>query len=389
MSPTSWRSRPLRERAILAGRESRSRHAELGGALTELRLLAETAGASVRGEVLQRRGPVRASTFLSRGKIDEVRTLSGEEQATLLLLDDDLSPAQSRNLGVELNMKVVDRTGLILDIFSRRARTREARIQVELAQLEYLLPRLTRMWEHLSRLGGGIGTRGPGETQLEVDRRRVRERIAKLRRELERVVKERRVQRRGRRDCYKVSLVGYTNAGKSTLFNALTRASVYVEDQPFATLDPTTRVFPVTRGTRALLTDTVGFIRKLPPHLVASFRATLEEVAEADLLLHVVDAAEPDIDAHIQAVETVLESIGALGRPRLAVFNKIDAVSDEVSVLGLHARYPGAVFVSALTREGLPELREATLRHLLDGAGRERAPARAGASARGDGSAES
>ncbi|HXL15277.1 MAG TPA: GTPase HflX [Methylomirabilota bacterium] len=376
MSPTSWRSRPLRERAILAGREQRTRRAELGDALTELRLLAETAGATVRGEVLQRRGPIRASTFLSKGKIDEVRTLSGEEQATLLLLDDDLSPAQSRNLGEQLNMKVVDRTGLILDIFSRRARTREARIQVELAQLEYLMPRLTRMWEHLSRLGGGIGTRGPGETQLEVDRRRVRERIAKLRRELERVVKERRVQRRGRRDCYKVSLVGYTNAGKSTLFNALTRASVYVENQLFATLDPTTRVFPVTRGAKALLTDTVGFIRKLPPHLVVSFRATLEEVTEADLLLHVVDATEPDIDAHIHAVETVLEAIGALGRPRLSIFNKIDAVSDEVSVLGLRARYPGAVFASALTREGLPELREATMRCLLDGARRDGAPTR-------------
>jgi GTP-binding protein HflX len=376
MSPTSWRSRPLRERAILAGLKPRTPQAENGDCLTELRLLAETAGAQVRGEVLQRRGPVRASTFLSKGKIDEVRTLSGEEQATLLLLDDDLSPAQSRNLGEQLNMKVVDRSGLILDIFSRRARTREARLQVELAQLEYLLPRLTRMWEHLSRLGGGIGTRGPGETQLEVDRRRVRERIAKLKRELDHVVKERRVQRRGRRDCFKASLVGYTNAGKSTLFNALTRASVYVEDQLFATLDPTTRVFSVNRDTRALLTDTVGFIRKLPPHLVASFRATLEEVAEADLLLHVIDATEPDIDAHIQAVETVLESIGAMGIPRLSVFNKIDAVSDEVSALGLRARYPGAVFASALTREGLPELKEATMRHLRDGSRRGGAPSR-------------
>ncbi len=371
MSPTSWRSRPLSERAILAGLKTRTRQGESGDGLIELRLLAETAGATVCGEVLQRRGPVRASTFLSKGKIDEVRTLSGEEKATLLLLDDDLSPAQSRNLGEQLNMKVVDRTGLILDIFSRRARTREARIQVELAQLQYLLPRLTRMWEHLSRLGGGIGTRGPGETQLEVDRRRIRERIAKLKRELERVVNERRVQRRGRRDSYKVSLVGYTNAGKSTLFNALTRANVYVEDQPFATLDPTTRVFSVNRDTRALLTDTVGFIRKLPPHLIASFRATLEEVTEADLLLHVVDATEPDTDAHIQAVETVLESIGALGRPRLSVFNKIDAVSDEVSALGLRARYPGAVFASALTREGLPELREATMQRLLESAGRK------------------
>jgi len=366
MSPTSWRSRPLRERAILAGLKGRTSPREDAECLTELRLLAETAGATVRGEVLQRRGPVRASTFLSKGKIDEVRVLSGEEKATLLLLDDDLSPAQSKNLGEQLSMKVVDRTGLILDIFSRRARTREARIQVELAQLQYLLPRLTRLWEHLSRLGGGIGTRGPGETQLEVDRRRVRERIAKLRRELDGVVKERRVQRRGRRDCFKASLVGYTNAGKSTLFNALTKATVYVENMPFATLDPTTRVFSVGRETRALLTDTVGFIRKLPPHLVASFRATLEEVTEADLLIHVVDATEPDIDAHIEAVENVLESIGALTRPRLTVFNKIDALPDEVTMLGLRARFPGAVFVSAVTRDGFPELRASTMQYLVD-----------------------
>jgi len=366
MSPTSWRSRPPSERAILAGLKTKGPQGSHEEELTELKLLAETAGAQVRGAVLQRRGPIKAATFLSKGKIAEVRALSAEEQATLLLLDEDLSPAQSRNLGEELEMKIVDRTGLILDIFSRRARTREARLQVELAQLEYLLPRLTRMWEHLSRLGGGIGTRGPGETQLEVDRRRVRERIAKLKRELGRVVKERRVQRRRRRDCFKVSLVGYTNAGKSTLFNALTRANVYVEDQLFATLDPTTRAFGMGPNGRALLTDTVGFIRKLPPHLVASFRATLEEVAEADLLLHVVDATEPDIDARIEAVEGVLESIGAHERPRVLVFNKIDLVSDEVSALGLRARYPGAIFVSALARIGLPELREATMARLLE-----------------------
>jgi len=356
--------RPRGERAILAGRVSRFHGSEEG--LVELRLLAETAGAQVRGEVHQRRGAIRSATYLSKGKIEEIRVLTAEEGANLLLLDEDLSPAQSRNLEETLKVKVVDRSGLILDIFARRARTREARLQVELAQLEYLLPRLTRMWEHLSRLGGGIGTRGPGETQLEVDRRRIRERIAKLKRELEGVVKERRVQRRGRRSCYKVSLVGYTNAGKSTLFNALTRSRVYVEDQLFATLDPTTRVFASANGSRALLTDTVGFIRKLPPHLVASFRATLEEVAEADLLLHVVDATEPDPEAHINAVDAVLESIGALGQPRLLAFNKIDAQNDEVALLGLRARYPGATFVSALTRQGLPELREAVLRPLAE-----------------------
>ena len=372
----SQRSRALttkrrRERAILAGRLTRIQ--PNGDSLTELRLLAETAGAEVLGEVLQRRGSVRSSTFLSKGKIDEVRAMSAEQNATLLLLDDDLSPAQNRNLEEDLNLRVVDRSGLILDIFARRARTREARLQVELAQLEYTLPRLTRMWEHLSRLGGGIGTRGPGETQLEVDRRRIRERIAKLKRELEGVVRERRVQRRGRRDCYKVSLVGYTNAGKSTLFNALTRARVFVEDQLFATLDPTTRVFAASNGTRSLLTDTVGFIRKLPPHLVASFRATLEEVTEADLLLHVVDAAEPYLERHIEAVESVLEEIGALGRPRLLVFNKIDALEDEVVQLGLRARFPGAVFVSAMNRQGIPELRDEAIRRLRseDGSLRE------------------
>jgi len=349
------------ERAVLAGRAGRG--APPGGELTELRLLAETAGARVAGEVLQRRGSVRASTFLSKGKIDEVRDLAVETGSSVLLLDDDLSPAQARNLEKDLEIKVVDRSGLILDIFARRARTREARLQVELAQLEYLLPRLTRMWEHLSRLGGGIGTRGPGETQLEVDRRRIRERIAKLKRELQGVVRERRVQRKGRRDCWKVSLVGYTNAGKSTLFNALTRASVYVEDQLFATLDPTTRAFAAEGRTRALLTDTVGFIRKLPPHLIASFRATLEEVVEADLLLHVVDATEPDPDGHIEAVEGVLESIGAVARPRLLVFNKIDAIAEEERY-GLRARYPGAVLVSAAAREGIAELREETLRRL-------------------------
>ena len=359
------------ERAVLAGRAVRvARRAKEGEALTELRLLAETAGAVVAGEVVQRRSPIRASTFLSKGKMDEVRGLAAESGATLLLLDDDLSPGQARNLEEELKIMVVDRSGLILDIFARRARTREARLQVELAQLEYLLPRLTRMWSHLSRLGGGIGTRGPGETQLEVDRRRIRERIAKLKRELEGVVRERRVQRKGRRDCHKVSLVGYTNAGKSTLFNALTRAHVYVEDQLFATLDPTTRAFAAEGGARALVTDTVGFIRKLPPHLVASFRATLEEVAEADLLLHVVDAAEPDPEAHIRAVETVLESIGALERPRLLVFNKIDAIADEEALLGLRARYPGASFVSAATRTGLADLRRDALRLLRDEAGR-------------------
>jgi len=354
------------ERAILAGRSGRGAHGAV--TLAELKLLAETAGATVRGEVVQRRGSVRAATFLSKGKIEEIHALAREEKAGLLLLDDDLSPAQHRNLEKQLEMRVIDRSALILDIFAKRARTREARLQVELAQLQYLLPRLTRMWEHLGRLGGGIGTRGPGETQLEVDRRRIRERIARLKRDLEGVVRERRVQRKGRRDCFKVSLVGYTNAGKSTLFNALAHAHVYVENQLFATLDPTTRVIAADGRVRVLLTDTVGFIRKLPPNLVASFRATLEEVGEADLLVHVVDATEPDPDAHIDAVHTVLDGLHALERPRLLVFNKIDALTDDISLLGLRAQHPGAVFVSATTREGLVTLREEINLRLRDGA---------------------
>ena len=346
----------LPDRAILAGRATRGGEASI--TLAELKLLAETAGAKVRGQVVQRRGSVRASTFLSKGKVEEIQELAGEELAGLLLIDDDLSPGQQRNLEKETGMRVVDRSALILDIFARRARTREARLQVELAQLEYLLPRLTRMWAHLGRQVGGIGARGPGETQLEVERRKIRERIARLKRDLEGVVRERRVQRKARTGCFKVSLVGYTNAGKSTLFNVLAHAKVYVENQLFATLDPTTRVIASEGKVQVILTDTVGFIRKLPAHLVASFRATLEEVTEADLLLHVVDAAEPDPDAHIEAVNSVLEELGALHCPRLLVFNKIDALDDEIALLGLRAQHPGALFVSAMTREGIPELRE-------------------------------
>ncbi len=346
----------LPDRAILAGRSTRGGEASI--TLAELKLLAETAGAKVCGQVVQRRGSVRASTFLSKGKVEEIQELAREERAGLLLIDDDLSPGQQRNLEKETGMRVVDRSALILDIFARRARTREARLQVELAQLEYLLPRLTRMWAHLGRQVGGIGARGPGETQLEVDRRKIRERIARLKRDLEGVVRERRVQRKARTGCFKVSLVGYTNAGKSTLFNVLAHAKVYVENQLFATLDPTTRVIASEGKVQVLLTDTVGFIRKLPAHLVASFRATLEEVTEADLLLHIVDAAESDPDAHIEAVNSVLEALGALHCPRLLVFNKIDALDDEITLLGLRAHHPGALFVSAMTREGIPELRE-------------------------------
>jgi GTP-binding protein HflX len=290
----------------------------------------------------------------------------GETGANLVLFDDDLAPAQQRNLEKTLEVKILDRTEVILDIFSSRARTTESRLQVELAQLEYLLPRLTRMWQHLSRLGGGIGTRGPGETQLEVDKRLVREKIATLKKKLERITVERNTQRNRRTDHYRIALVGYTNAGKSTLMNALTGADVFTENRLFATLDATTRRLPLGGGLTALLSDTVGFIRKLPHHLVASFRSTLEEVIEADLLVHVVDASRPDAEDQIGAVELVLEEIGATDRPVIMVFNKADLVLDEARLLSFPARYPGSLVVSATKAEDIERLRLGILTRVED-----------------------
>src|SRR5882672_3701172 len=278
---------PRPERAVLVGHAMRD-GADLPRSLEELRRLADTAGARVLGTIVQRRGSIHPATFLGKGKIGELKTLAEERGADVAIFNDDLSPPQVRNLEKQVGVKVVDRSELILDIFARRARTRESRLQVELAQLEYTLPRLTGMWRHLERQAGGIGTRGPGETQLETDRRLVREKIARLKRALEAVERERETQRRRRRREFRAALVGYTNAGKSTLFNTMTRSQVFVEDRLFATLDATTRQMVSAERVTALVTDTVGFIRKLPHHLVASFRSTLSEVVEADLLVQVV-----------------------------------------------------------------------------------------------------
>ncbi|MDI6807741.1 MAG: GTPase HflX [Candidatus Eisenbacteria bacterium] len=343
---------------MLVGFDRDSRFAPEADSLGELTLLAETAGAEVLGTVGQRHRTPNAATLIGKGKVEEVKAISVEQSADLVIFDEDLSPAQVRNLEKLLGVRVIDRSELILDIFARRAKTREARLQVELAQLQYTLPRLTRMWEHLSRLGGGIGTRGPGETQLEVDRRRVREKIETLKKKLSSVEKERAVQRKGRKDLFKVALVGYTNSGKSTLFNALTKAAVYTEDKLFATLDATTRRVFLNENDFFLVTDTVGFIRKLPHHLVASFRATLEEVTEADLLVNVVDAASHDAPHQVEVVDGILVDLGARGKEVITVLNKIDVLEEESTLLHLRTLTPGSVAISALTGENIGKLKE-------------------------------
>jgi GTP-binding protein HflX len=346
---------PRRERAVLVGHAGRDRHA-LSGSMEELARLADTAGAPPVAHLVQRRGAISPSTFIGKGKVEEVKALAAEFKAEVAIFNDDLSPPQVRNLEKALQLRVIDRSELILDIFARRARTRESRLQVELAQLQYTLPRLTGMWTHLERQAGGIGTRGPGETQLEVDRRKVRERIAKLKQQLEAVDRERETQRRRRRREFRVAIVGYTNAGKSTLFNKLTRAGVFVEDRLFATLDATTRQMVSPDRQVLLLTDTVGFIRKLPHHLVASFRSTLTEATEADLLLHVVDAADRERERQIVAVDGVLEELLKEPRPTWMVFNKSDCL-DEQGIAALKARNSDCFVVSASTGAGLKELR--------------------------------
>ncbi len=347
------------ERAFLIGAQFRvAGSVPVRESLDELAELATTAGAEVIGDGIQKLTRPCAATFIGPGKAAEFAQRSREGGADTVIFDDELSPAQARNLEKVFDRKVLDRTALILDIFSQRARSREGKLQIELAQLQHLLPRLTRFWSHLSRQKGGIGMRGDGETQLEVDRRRVLERIGRLRTELDQARRHRATQRTGRKRGHwpLVSIVGYTNAGKSTLFNALTGAHSLAEDRLFATLDPTTRRLRMPSNQKVLLSDTVGFIRKLPHQLVESFKATLEEVAEADLLLHVVDAANGRSAEQIAAVEVVLSEIGAQGKPTLMVFNKIDRLEDPRALGAELGRHPAAVAVSARSGEGLEAL---------------------------------
>jgi GTP-binding protein HflX len=327
----------------------------LDDSLDELGLLVDTAGGTVVGNLLQKRDAITPGTFLGKGKLEQLKALVEDNSADVAVFNEDLSPGQVRNLEKALQIKVVDRSEVILHIFALRARTREARVQVELAQLEYQLPRLTRLWRHLSRLGGGIGTRGPGETQLEVDRRRVREKIATLKRQLASVEKERQVQRKQREDVFRVALVGYTNAGKSTLFKALTEAEVFIEDRLFATVDARTRRLHSRRVPPIVITDTVGFIKRLPHHLVTSFRATLEEVLQADLLVHVVDSSSPRAEEQLGTVENVLSEIGAGGKPTFIVLNKIDIAEPE-TLHGLKQKYPPSIEISAMKRDNIGSL---------------------------------
>jgi len=322
--------------------------------LDELELLADTAGAHCMRKILQNRPHPDPTTYIGKGKLNQLKSIVDEDQADLVIFDDDLSATQVRNIEKTANVKVLDRSGLILDIFASRAKTSAAKTQVELAQLQYLLPRLTRFWTHLSRQKGGIGTKGPGETQIETDRRLIGNRISTLKEKLEKLDRQRTTQRKGRSNNNRVALVGYTNAGKSTLMNALTDTNVLAEDRLFATLDSTVRKLELENH-KILLSDTVGFIRKLPHNLIESFKSTLDEVREADFLLHVVDSSSRLVEDYIKVVENTLEELGITGIKQVLVFNKVDLLKPK-RLIDLKKEFPDALFVSAERRIGLDKL---------------------------------
>jgi GTPase len=355
-------SQQRKERAILVGVElpSNKHTISLEDSLEELERLAQTAGADVAQKFTQQLRSITPATLVGRGKVEEIHASVNQLHPDLVIFDEDLTPAQQRNLEATFKVRVIDRSQLILDIFAQRARSNEGKLQVELAQLEYLLPRLTRQWTHLSRLGGGIGTRGPGETQLEVDRRRIREKISYLKRRLKIVERTRSLQRkeRGAVPFATVALVGYTNAGKSTLMNALTRAGVLVEDKLFATLDPTLRSLRLPNGDKIMIADTVGFINKIPHSLVEAFKSTLEEVMSADLLLHLADMSSPLVDEQIGVIEEVLREIGAGEIPTIIVPNKIDLLPEAPQHLFKNRNKDEVCPISALTGAGIKELLE-------------------------------
>lgn len=358
--------RNIRERALLIGMvPSNERVAEMEESLDELALLADTAGAEIVERIIQVRSAMHPAYYIGTGKARSIAELCKAEEIDLVIFDDDLTPAQVRNLDRVIERRILDRSGLILDIFASRAKSRQAKLQVELAQLQYMMPRLTRQWDHLSRQeggvaagsGGAIGVRGPGETQLEIDRRLVRGRVTHLRRNLEQVAASYHRQRQRRSAMFCIALIGYTNAGKSTIFNAFTQADTLIEDRLFATLDATTRAINVTPGHPVLLSDTVGFIRKLPHHLIASFKSTLTEVYDADLLVHVVDGSHPNHAEHIATVNQVLAELDAADLPLLVVFNKADLLESPDAQDILSLSYPDAITVSALDPGDIDRLR--------------------------------
>lgn len=354
---------PPKERTILvaAPRKGSPDAQKIDEHLEELARLADTAGAEVVGTLRQQVATASAHTLIGEGKVEELAKLCFETKATLVAFDEELTPAQGQSLEEHLGIRVMDRAEIILDIFATRARTHEAKLQVELAQLQYLLPRLTRMWTHLSRTRGGIGLRGPGETQLETDRRMIRTKIAALGEKLRDVARHRETIRSGRTPMLSAALVGYTNAGKSSILRALAGDhDVFVEDRLFATLDTLTREVDLGDLLRVRVSDTVGFIRKLPHHLVASFRATLEEAGESDLLLHIIDASHPEWEDQMITVDDVLAELGLEQHPTLIVFNKLDALEDPTGFAEVaHARWPDAIFTSALRIDGLAPLKAA------------------------------
>ena len=350
-----------REKAFLVGVILKGfSRAQIEEQLEELKFLASTAGADIIGKFTQNRSRPDPATFIGKGKAETIINQASELDCNLIIFNDDISPTQIKNLQkiAGETTKVIDRTGLILDIFTKHAKTKEAKTQVQLAQLEYFLPRLTRIWTHLERQMGGIGTRaGAGETQIEIDRRLIRNQIAKLKRELTAIEKQRKVQNNRRDNAFRIALVGYTNAGKSTLMNALTDADVLVQDQLFATLDTTTRKLEnIEVGIPVLLSDTVGFIRNLPHNLIASFRSTLGEIRDVDLLLKVFDASSDNIHEHIDIIEEVLKEMDMPNKTNIVVFNKIDAITDLQQLSGLKTRFKEASFISSLKNIGLKEL---------------------------------
>ena len=329
--------------------------------IDELKALAETSGAEIVDSFIQNRVKPDPAYFIGKGKLEEFSLFIEMQVIDLVIFDDELSPAQNKNIENILKVKVIDRATLILDIFADHAKTNEAKVQVELAQLNYLLPRLTRQWQHLSRQIGGIGTKGPGETQLETDRRLVRTRISNLKRQLERISHQKKTQRQQRETMFRVALIGYTNAGKSTIMHALTNADVLIENKLFATLDTVVRRLELNSRTEILLSDTVGFIRKLPHHLIASFRTTLAEALEADLLLHIVDITHPAFKDHIEIVNEILEDMNLYKTNILLVFNKVDALKNRGLLEQLRYEYPNALYISGRRHIGINSLKKRLL----------------------------